>query len=234
MGQLKLLVALVLVVLPAGVGNLAAQQAGNDLGTRFGARVVTLYQDSYTGSDSWRPGAEMIVRLPLAGVLAAELAVSNARTRRWDERPCPDEVGFTCPPGKEVSGWAGTAAALVEANLVLDSYLAYSGVGYGRMWESQSAGMFEYGGPIWTWAVGVERRVGRRLAVDLGYKFVRMTWDNEYGSALQGVHMNHHQLAFGITFAPWSQRSSGAVTMTAARARSSSPGTCIRERSGSP
>jgi len=205
MGRLKLLVALVLAVLTAGAGNLAAQQAGNDLSTRFGARIVTLLQDSFTESDSWRPGADLIARFPLASVLTAEVSVSNARTRRWDERPCPDEVGFPCPPGEEVSGWAGTMAALVEANLVLDSYIAYSGVGYGRMWESQRAGMFEYGGPIWIWAVGVERQVGHRLGVDLSYKFLRMTWDNDYGSSLQGIHMTHHQLALGITLAPWSQ-----------------------------
>lgn len=205
MGRLKLLVVLVLAVSMAGVRNLSAQKVGNDLGTRLGARILALHEDPYTESDSWRPGAELLARLPLASVLSAELFVSSARTQKWNERPCPDEAGQPCPPGEEVSGWTGTMAALMEASLVVDSYIAYSGVGYGRMWDSQTAGMFEYGGPIWIWTVGVERRVGRTLGVDLSYKFLRMTWDNDYGASLQGIRMTHHQVALGITVAPWSK-----------------------------
>lgn len=200
MGRLNLTAALTLALLATGANHLAAQEPRNTPSPRLGARVVAFHQDAYTDTDAWSPGAEFLLRLPLGRFLTAEVSTSNAWTRRWNQLSCPAAVGIPCPRQK-VTGWTGTLAASLEANVVLDPYIAYSGAGYGRMWDSQQGGMLEFGGPIWLWTVGVERHLGGNLALDLSYRLLRMRWDNDFSSILQGIHMTHHQLAVGVTYA---------------------------------
>lgn len=201
MGRQWLLTVSVVAALAAGGQDGSAQQEQDHLGLRLGVRALATDQDSYTASESWRPGVEVTLRVPLVGVISGEFLYSTVRTRRWYEMPCPDVGGLSCPPGEYVSGWNGSGAAVLGAYIPVGSSITYSGLGYGRMWESQPAGMFEYGGPLWMWTLGIERRVGSVFSLDLSYKLLRMTWDNDYTSVLQGVHLTHHQLAVGLSLA---------------------------------
>ncbi len=198
-GALVPIVALLLV----SSAEVQGQRLATAYGPEFGAQLLVLRQDSYVSGD-WAPGVGFTFRLPFGRVIDGRISFANARTHRMEEVICPG-IG-ACPSPERVSGWTSALTASLGANLALGEYAGFTAVGFGRTWDSQPRGMSEYGGPTWVWDVGLRRYLKPGLGVEVGYRLLRMRWDNELHSILQGIHMTHHRLAVGVLFAPWSER----------------------------
>ena len=145
-------------------------------GPEFGAQVLVLRQDSYVSGD-WAPGVGFTFRLPFGRVIDGRIWFANARTHRMEEVICPG-IG-ACPSPERVSGWTSALTASLGANLALGEYAGFTAVGFGRTWDSRPRGMSEYGGPTWVWDVGLRRYLKPGLGVEVGYRLLRMRWDNE-------------------------------------------------------
>lgn len=195
------LAAAVILVVAAGRG-LQAQRVVQPPSLQLGAQIIALRQDDYFSS-AWSPGLGLTLRLPLFRPIAGQLSFSGAHTRRWEELACL--ATGSCPAPRKVSGSTTTVTASVGVDLKSGDYVGFAGLGYGRMWDYQPGGMIEYGGPTWVWDISVQRMIEPNVGVEFGYRMLRMSWDNEWESVLQGIHMTHHRLAVGVTYSPWGQ-----------------------------
>ena len=195
----KVSIAVVLLVAP---GPIHAQAPSTRSGPEFGAQIFALRQDSYVGGD-WAPGIGLTFRLPLVSVIDGRVSFENARTSRREDAICLADAA--CPTPQDVSGWTATLAASLGVNLGMGDYVGFAAIGFGRTMDSQPRGMLEYGGPTWVWDVGLRRALRPNLGVEIGYRLLRMSWDNEFRRVAQGVHMTHHRLNVGVSFAPWAE-----------------------------
>lgn len=188
------------VALSANADAVQAQSLARHTEPQFGAQIIAVRQDDRV-SGAWSPGIGFTARVPLFRAMAAQVSFSDVRTRRWEEIACP-AMG-SCPAPRKVSGGSTTVTASLGADLRFGDYGGFTGVGYGRVWDSQPGRMTTYGGPTWVWDIGVQRMLRPALGVEFGYRLLRVSWDNGYTSILQGIHMTYHCFAVGVTYAPW-------------------------------
>ena len=155
------------------------------------------FRNAADNPEGWRPGGAFAVRVPISGVFVGALSVGGVATRRLGGPLDP----LNSRALQEYSGHTGIVTVSGGARIVTGRWATYTGVGLGRMWDSQPGGEVLYGGPVWVAEAELERRLDDLVGVHVGYKLLRMSMHSDHW-LFQGDYQVHHQLAVGLTITP--------------------------------